>query len=287
MTKVKIGLVGSGHFGRYHIQNLLALHDYCDIIGINDIDVQQGQSVAGKYGLTFYDDCHRLFHAVDAVIVAVNAASHAGVAEKVIDAGKHLFIEKPMTANAAEARHLLQRAEAGSVKIQVGHIERYNSVLYNFFNEPLRDAIVIITRISPFSPRGTDVSVVHDLMIHDLDILNSVLNESPCAITASGVREKSLFLDSCIAHLTYSAGLTVTIEASRISDSRIRKYCGIFQGKHKEVDLDSQSGLENPLRNELQSFLETISNKAPITVDGSNGLRAVELADAIVRASSH
>lgn len=222
MEKIKIGILGAGHLGKFHIQQALEIENL-ELIGIYDPDPQKVNEVVEKFKVKAFDNMDDLIESVDAVDVVTPTLSHYECASIALRKFKHVFIEKPITNTLEEAKSLINLVHEAKVKVQVGHVERFNPAFVEakkHINEP---RFIETHRLSEFNPRGTDVSVILDLMIHDIDIILSVVNSPIKKISASGVAVVSDTPDIANARLEFSNGCVANITASRISMKNMRK----------------------------------------------------------------
>lgn len=177
MNKVKIGLIGTGHLGKIHLKLFKELQN-CELIGVYDIDWQKAKQVASEFTVTAFENLNDLLDAVDGVSIVATTSAHYELVKSSFNLNKHVFVEKPITALISEAEELVKIAEEKNLKLQVGHIERFNPALVSveeYVNNPM---FIQTDRLAQFNPRGTDVAVVLDLMIHDIDIILSRVKRS-------------------------------------------------------------------------------------------------------------
>lgn len=220
---LKIGVLGAGHLGKIHIKLILELKDQFELVGFYDPNDKVANEVADQFGIKYYTDIDELIDAVDAIDIVTPTISHYECAVKAIKKFKHIFIEKPVTETTEEAKSLIALSEEAGVIVQVGHVERFNPAFLAalpHFNQPL---FIETHRLAQFNPRGTDVPVVLDLMIHDLDIILSVVKSSVRKISASGVAVVSDTPDIANARLEFDNGCVANLTASRISLKNMRK----------------------------------------------------------------
>jgi predicted dehydrogenase len=315
---LKAGVLGAGHLGKIHLRLLQQSEKY-DLIGFYDPDVKNAQKVVKEFGYTYFDSLDDLISAVDMIDIVTPTLSHFDCAEKVIKAGKHVFIEKPIANTVEEARKIIQLAKEYGVKGQVGHVERFNPA-FIAVREKVQNPMFIEThRLAEFNPRGTDVPVVLDLMIHDIDIILSVVASKVKNIQASGVSVISNSPDIANARLEFENGCVANLTASRISLKNMRKsrffqrdaYISVdFLEKTVEVvkmkdapkkpdefalilqnaeGIKKQIYFENPkivannaILDELNSFANAIENNTTPTVTLSQGTEALKIAHEIV-----
>lgn len=224
---LKVGVLGAGHLGKIHIRLLAEINEY-QLLGIYDPRLEVAQEVANEYGIQAYDSIESLVEDVDVVDIVTPTLSHFDCAVKAIKKSKHIFIEKPITNTVDEARQLIQLAEEANVKVQVGHVERFNPAFIASQPYVKHPMFIEAHRLAQFNPRGTDVSVVLDLMIHDLDIVLSMVKSNVRRISASGVAVVSDNPDITNARIEFDNGCVANLTASRISLKNMRK-TRIFQ----------------------------------------------------------
>jgi len=219
---LKAGVIGAGHLGKIHLKLLKESSKY-ELVGFYDADSGAAAKVADEFGYRAFDSQSELIAACDMVDVVTPTVSHFDCAAQVIKAGKHLFIEKPITHTVSEAKQLLELQQEFGVKGQVGHVERFNpafSAVKDKFDNPM---FIEAHRLAEFNPRGTDVSVVLDLMIHDIDVILSVVQSEVSSIKASGVSVISETPDIANARIEFENGCVANLTASRISMKKMRK----------------------------------------------------------------
>jgi predicted dehydrogenase len=243
MSKVRIGVVGVGHLGEHHTRILSQMPE-AELIGINDIDTEKGRAKAERYGTRHYDDLGQLLQETDAISLVVPTTAHHEVASRILAEGKDLLIEKPITESVKQAENLIGLARKKNLVIQVGHIERFNPAFLAIREYRPDPKFIESHRLAQFNPRGTDVAVILDLMIHDIDLTLSLVNAPLKDIEAAGVPVIAESQDICNARLTFQNGCVANVTASRISARPLRKmrlfekdsYISLdFQGKSVEV----------------------------------------------------
>ncbi|MCB5245814.1 MAG: Gfo/Idh/MocA family oxidoreductase [Candidatus Cloacimonadaceae bacterium] len=322
---LKIGLVGVGHLGRFHAEKLKA-NSLCQLVGIYDSNPERCKLVAEEFNLVPYPGYEELLQDVEAVDIAATTSSHYELAKAALEQGKHIFIEKPITSELWQAEELVNLANQKGLKIQVGHIERFNPVtlmVENLIEDPL---FIESHRISSFQPRGTDVPVVLDLMIHDIDLILDFVQGPVKQIYANGVGIFTPSIDIANARIEFENGSIANVTSSRVSLKQERKirffqsdaYISldfiakvasvtrinpemmkfiplILQGKMDikpeqlvEIQrLDLSNSEQDALALELNSFIEAVLyNKKPI-VDGQAGYRALKVAMQIMDCINH
>jgi predicted dehydrogenase len=219
---LKAGVLGAGHLGKIHLRLLKESTRY-ELIGFYDSDPVLAQEVADKHGYTYYNDIDQLIAACDMVDVVTPTSYHHSSGMKVLEAGKHLFIEKPITVNVEEASELISLSRKHNLKGQVGQVERFNPA-FKAVKDRIQNPMFIEThRLAEFNPRGTDVSVVLDLMIHDIDAILSVVDSKVKNVSASGVSVISNTPDIANARIEFENGCVANLTASRISLKKMRK----------------------------------------------------------------
>ena len=311
----RVGVVGAGSLGFHHIR---ILRDLAGIRFAGFVEARQERAaeVEEQLGAAAHPTIAALLEVADAVIIVVPTPAHFAVASEAIDKGKHVFIEKPITTTLEEAETLLDLASKRGVMVQIGHIERFNRAVraaLPFVNEP---RFIDSERLAPFSPRGSDVAVVLDLMIHDIDLLLTLVGSTAKDIAAVGVPVLTPMLDIANARVTFTSGAVANITSSRISRERKRKIRIFQRSGYLSLDLGAGTGeffrlksdidpltirtapvdiaafvdripLEapegEPLRLELESFVAALTGAGPVVVTGEDGRLALGVALRIVR----
>ncbi len=219
---LKAGVLGAGHLGKIHLRLLNQSENY-NLVGFYDTNREQAEAIVKEFGYHLYDSVEALIEAVDVVDIVTPTFAHFEVAKKAIEAGKHVFIEKPITNTVQEAEELIRLAELHNVKGQIGHVERFNPAYTAVASKIDNPMFIEAHRLSEFNPRGTDVPVVLDLMIHDIDAILSVVNSDVKQISASGVSVISETPDIANARIEFENGCVANLTASRISLKNMRK----------------------------------------------------------------
>lgn len=220
---LKIGVLGTGHLGKIHLKCIQLATETYELLGFYDPNPAMAQSVSEQFQLKAFDSVEALIAAVDIVDIVTPTTTHFELALKAIQAGKHVFIEKPLTHTVVEAEELIRLSKEKGVKVQVGHVERFNPALLALEDMPLQPMFIEAHRLAAFNPRGTDVSVVLDLMIHDLDIVLSMVDAVPTKVSANGVAVVSESPDIANARIEFDNGCVANLTASRISMKQMRK----------------------------------------------------------------
>jgi predicted dehydrogenase len=306
-ARLPIGVVGVGALGRHHARHLAMLEE-AELVGVYDTDEARAAEVAGELGVTAFGDFDALLARVQAVTIAVPTPAHAEVGLRALGCSVPVLMEKPLSATVAEADALIAAAARGGVQLQVGHIERYNRALRAA--EPYLDGPRYIEsqRLAPFQPRGTDVAVVLDLMIHDLDLVLRLTGGAEATeVRASGLALLSSHLDIANARVEFTNGAVALATASRVSRERVRRLRLFQPNGYLSLDLASGAGefmrvrpdwqpgtgtaladvvervvLEAPeadaLQLELRSFVHAVRGEREVVVSGEEGRSALALA---------
>ena len=219
---LKVGVLGAGHLGKIHLR-LLNQSNKFELVGFYDPDEIIGEKVSEEFGYTYFNNMNQLIEKVDVIDIVTPTLSHYDCAKKAIEKGKHIFIEKPITNTIEEAESLLQLTEKHKVKGQVGHVERFNPAFIAVKDKIENPMFIETHRLAEFNPRGTDVPVVLDLMIHDIDAILSVVDSKVKQINASGVSVISNSPDIANARIEFENGCVANLTASRISLKNMRK----------------------------------------------------------------
>lgn len=314
LNPIRIGIIGVGNMGQHHTRILSLLKDV-ELVGISDINVDRGIDTASKYRVRFFEDYHDLLPHVDAVCVAVPTRLHYTVGMQCLQAGKHVLIEKPIAASIAEAELLVNAAAEAQRILQVGHIERFNPAFQELSKVLKTEELLALEaqRMSPYSDRANDVSVVLDLMIHDIDLMLELAGAPVIRLTASGSRaHDSGQLDYVTAILGFANGIVSTLTASKVTHRKIRRIAAHCKNSLTEADflnneilihrqttanyltdhgqvLYRQDGLIEkvytsniePLHAELEHFVSCVRGGDQPSVGGEQALKALRLASQI------
>ena len=321
MEKLSVGVIGVGHLGKLHTKMFKQIEN-CDLIGIYDSNNEQAKLVAEEFNIPVFNTIEELLEKVSAVSIAATTTAHHEIAKKCFEKNIHVFIEKPITATIEQAEELVKISKDKNLKLQVGHIERFNPGLISLDSYISEPRFIQTDRLSQFNPRGTDVAVVLDLMIHDIDIILSLIKSDVKQIDASGVAVVSDNIDIANARIQFENGAVANVTASRISQKKMRKM-RIFQKDHY-ISLDFVTGVSevyrlmpvdqpalpdsisfgeigigerkkrlvyeqpehkdiNALNYELQLFVDSVLYNKKIVVSGEDGLRALRVAEIIIQ----
>lgn len=295
--KMRLAVIGAGSFGRNHLRVLKEL-EQVELVGVCDTDSQRAAEAAQQYGCEAMSD---VLGKVDGVVVAVPTSAHVDTACRLIENGIDVLVEKPIAADVESARRLVETAQRYGRILQVGHLERFNPAVIALGKLVTLPLFLEVHRLSLFSPRGLDVDVVLDLMIHDIDVVLSLTGKLPEEIRAAGISILSSKVDIANVRLAFPGGCIANLTASRVSTERVRKV-RIFQpGQYISVDYarqdiasfrvsaDRQVGFDavevhkdEPLRLELESFVSCMETRARPVVDGEDAVRALAVARGIL-----
>lgn len=314
---MKIGVLGAGHLGKFHLQQIKEIEGW-ELIGFYDPNQENAAKIQEEFGVPSFNDISKLIDACDALDIVTPTLSHFDCAIKALKKSKHVFIEKPVTNTVEEAKILMEVAREANVKVQVGHIERFNPAFVAAKNELSDPRFIETHRLAQFNPRGTDVSVVLDLMIHDIDIVLSLANSDIRRVSASGVAVISDTPDIANARIEFDNGCVANLTASRISLKNMRKsrffqkdaYISVdFLEKKSEIvkmknadentspfsiTIDTNSGTKeimldtpdieetNAIKEELTAFLEAIQNNSTPIVTLEDGYTALKVAHEVL-----
>lgn len=245
MEKLKLGIIGTGHLGKLHTKVTRTIEN-CELVGIFDKDPLKAKDCADEFNVRSFDQLDSLLDLVDAVSIVSTTSAHYELGKRCLEKGKHVFVEKPITTNIWEAEELIQIAQKNSLNLQVGHIERFNPALVSLEKYSLDPKFIQTDRLSQFNPRGTDVAVVLDLMIHDIDIILHLVNSPVKDIHASGVAVVSNNIDIANARIEFENGAVANVTASRISQKKMRKM-RMFQ-RDSYISLDFITGVSEVYR---------------------------------------
>ena len=314
MTDIRMGVVGAGALGFHHVRILRDLPGVA-FAGFHEANAERAAHVARELGVAAFPSVEALFDVVDAATIVVPTPAHFAVAKAGLERGKHLLIEKPIATTLAEADELVAIAQRTGALIQTGHVERFNRSIRAALPYVDQPRFIESDRLAPFNPRGSDVAVVLDLMIHDIDLVRTLVGGAISGLRAVGIPVLTPFVDIANARIEFASGAVANITASRVSRERMRKL-RIFQGSgYLSLDLAAGTGefyrlrtdvdlaelakaatsveafvervpLEapegEPLRLEFESFLQAVRGEAPVMVSGVDGREALAVALRIV-----
>lgn len=313
---LKVGVFGVGHLGKFHLNNWKEIEGV-ELTGFYDPGDDNAKEVIEKYGLTRFDDAAKLMDACDMVDIVAPTIAHFDLAKAAITRGKHVFVEKPLANTISEAKELVKLAREANIKFQVGHVERFNPAFLALSDYRINPMFIEVHRLAQFNPRGTDVSVILDLMIHDIDIILSLVKSNVKNISANGVAVMSDTPDIANVRIEFDNGCVANLTSSRISMKKMRKmrlfqkdaYIGIdFLAKKTEIiklntpddkhvftfDIETHSGKKtiavanpvipegNAIKMELQAFAAAITHNRETPVTVQDGFRAMDVAHQIL-----
>ena len=238
--QVNIGVIGVGHLGVHHASHLAKIKN-ANLVGWFDTNLERAEEISKKINTAIFQSVDNLLENVEAVSIVTPTSTHRDVAEKCIKKGKHVFIEKPITSSVKDAEHLIELSKKHNVIIQVGHIERFNPALLALSNLEIDPKYIEVHRMAPFMSRGTDVPVVLDLMIHDIDLILSFISSPVKEIYANGVSIMTNSVDIANARIKFENGSIANITSSRVAKDRVRKI-KIFQ-QDLYVTIDFLAGI--------------------------------------------
>jgi predicted dehydrogenase len=300
----RVGVIGVGALGRHHARVWAGLRD-ARLVGVHDKDAARASEVAAAHGCRAYPDPESLLAEVDAVSIAVPTAAHHMLSRRSLEAGRHVLVEKPITASLDEADDLVGLAGSRGLVLQVGHIERFNPATEVLLTAGRGARFVEVHRLGSFSARSLDIDVVLDLMIHDLDIVLALDGSAPVQIEAVGVPVLTPRVDIANARLRFASGLIANLTASRVSVEKVRKFRVFAPSTYVSADFTAreaqvyrlepdESGRprivsqrggardEEPLQRQAAAFLVSVREGKPPTVGGGDGRRALALAHAVL-----
>ena len=314
--QVNIGVIGVGHLGVHHASHLAKIKN-ANLVGVFDTNLERAEEISKKINTAIFQSVDNLLENVEAVSIVTPTSTHRDVAEKCIKKGKHVFIEKPITSSVKDAEHLIELSKKHNVIIQVGHIERFNPALLALSNLEIDPKYIEVHRMAPFMSRGTDVPVVLDLMIHDIDLILSFISSPVKEIYANGLSIMTNSVDIANARIKFENGSIANITSSRVAKDRVRKI-KIFQqdlyvtidflagmsevykamgasqsdpdaimsaplvekdGKHRQIFYEKPKVKKtDALKAELKNYLNAVLGKEKPMVDGFAGKQALDVA---------
>lgn len=315
---LKVGVLGAGHLGKIHLRLLQQSEKY-ELVGFYDENPEYAEKIAAEFGYKRFDTIAKLIHAVDVIDIVTPTLSHYKCAKVAIKSGKHVFIEKPIATTVEEAEEIIALAAAHNVKGQVGHVERFNPAFIAVKNQIDNPMFIETHRLAEFNPRGTDVPVVLDLMIHDIDAILSVVKSKVKSVHASGVSVLSQSPDIANARIEFENGCVANITSSRISMKNMRKsrffqkdayisvdyldkICEVVkmkdapevpgdfdmilqnaEGERKQIYFNNPDvSPNNAILDELETFADAINNNTTPVVTLEDGTEALRVAYMII-----
>lgn len=306
MTPLRTGVIGVGHLGQHHAR-LYASLPGSRLVGVVDQSAERAQVIAARHNVRTYPSIDELLPHIDVVSIAVPTSAHFAVAKACLLAGKHVLVEKPLAVTPAEAQELVRLAAQHNCRLQVGHSERFNPVMQIMRPHIGRPVFIECHRLSSFSERGTDVDVVLDLMIHDLDMVLSFDPGLVEDVQAAGVPVLSPTIDIANARIQFQSGCVANLTASRVSTNKMRRLRLFQRDNYVSIDFQTRQGMicrreagtgtrpsigieqlqggeEEPLKLQLESFLTASATGARPVVSGEDGAAALDLAHRVLQA---
>ena len=299
MSKIRVAVIGIGYLGEFHAEKYKA-NKNAELVAIVDTDRSRRDVVSKKLDVKSYSSYESIINEVDAVSIVVPTNLHYKVASYFISNNKHVLIEKPFASSVSEAKKLKKLASKRDIVLQVGHLERFNKAFVKLKNIVKNPVFIECNRISPFKIRGTEVNVIMDLMIHDLDIVMSLNNSNIKNIQANGASVLTNKTDIANARITFENGCVCNLSASRISEKIERKmrvfqkdsyfsldyqdceldsYKKVISGKIKRIEKNKNNFINNdPLNEEIKSFIECIKKSENPVIDAADGIKALQYA---------
>jgi predicted dehydrogenase len=300
---LRAAVIGAGYLGNFHAQKYAAL-DNAQLVGVVDVDPARAREVAQRVGAPAYSNYRELLGAVDVASIVVPTEAHYAVARECLEAGVHILVEKPVTRTVEEAQELVRLAAQRSLVFQVGHLERFNPAILAVRDQITRPLFIESDRLAVFKPRGTDVNVVLDLMIHDIDLILSLTRSEITDVRSSGFKVLTEAVDIANARIEFADGCVADVNSSRVSLQPLRKL-RIFQpelyvsidcekfhvrtvrkdgpaaadsGVPRIVSSEEQFERADPLLAEIRAFLDAVQHGREPAVSGEDGRRALEVA---------
>lgn len=313
---LKVGVFGTGHLGKFHLNNWKEIPG-TELVGFYDPNDDTANAVSAQYNIKRYANEDELIEACDVIDVVAPTNFHFAICEKAVRKGRHVFVEKPLANTMKEAAQLVKLVQESNIKLQVGHVERFNPAFLAVKNFELNPMFIEVHRLAQFNPRGTEVSVILDLMIHDIDIILSIVKSDVRSISSSGVAVMTDTPDIANVRIEFNNGCVANLTSSRISMKKMRKmrlfqkdaYIGIdFLNKNAEIikmkgeadanafsfDIETPRGTRtiaitnpqvpevNAIKRELEEFVQAINSNSPTIVSEIDGYRAMEIAHHIL-----
>lgn len=305
LSKVRIAVVGAGHLGRFHAQKYAKIAD-CELVAVCDVDIARAQVVADEVHTVVLSDYRELVGKVDAVMIAAPTTFHYEIAKFFLEQGVHVQVEKPLTQSVVEGEELCALAQKNKLILQVGHVERFNPALIAAKDKLGIPLFIECHRLAPFKPRSIDVDVVLDLMIHDLDVVMSLIKSPVKSVSAIGTPVLTKTIDIANVRLEFESKAIANLTASRVSLNSTRKFRVFQKSQYLSIDFGSgevnlttktgdwKFGEDPPLEFESwnlekgdallaedTAFIEAVLGRSPCLVTGEDGLRALQVAEMI------
>ncbi len=300
MDKVRVGIIGVGYLGTQHAR-ILSYLENAELKGVADVDFKKALQIGNRHGVPYYERYEEMLDEIDAAIVATPTSEHFSVTMNLLQEGKHVLVEKPITETVEQGEKLVETAKAKGLILQVGHLERFNpavEAVESMISEP---RFIEVQRLGSFSARSLDIDVVLDLMIHDLDIILAMIRDEVKSVRSSGIHVLSEKIDIANARIEFNSGCVATLTASRVHQGKVRKLrifeptvyysvdyidqeVKVFPLNGRQTDIKTlRIQKEEPLKRELQNFLSSILNGQTSKVSGEEALRALKLAYTVLK----
>jgi len=300
MERVRVGIIGVGYLGTQHAR-ILSYLEQAELKGVADIEFRKALEIGNRHGVPYYQNYEDMLDEIDAAIVATPTSEHFPIAMNLLEAGKHVLVEKPITETIEQGEKLVETARAKGLILQVGHLERFNpavEAVENMISEP---RFIEVQRLGSFSARSLDIDVVLDLMIHDLDIILALIKDEVKSVRSSGIHVLSEKIDIANARIEFKSGCVASLTASRVHQGKVRKLrifeptvyysidyidqeVKVFPLDGRQTDIRTlRIQKEEPLKKELQNFLTAIQEGKMSKVSGEEALRALKLAYTVLK----
>ena len=300
MDQVRVGIIGVGYLGTQHARILSYLEE-AELKGVADIDFKKAVEIGNRHGVAYYQNYEEMMGEIDAAIVATPTSEHHSISLNLLQNGKSVLVEKPITETVEQGEELVREANSSGLVLQVGHLERFNPAVEAVETMIREPRFIEVQRLGSFSSRSLDIDVVLDLMIHDLDIIMALIKDEVSVIRATGIHVLSDKIDIANARLEFKGGCVATLTASRVHQGKVRKlrifeptvYYSIdyidqevvvFPLDRRQTDIKTlRIQKEEPLKKELRNFLDCIRLGKTSKVTGEEGLRALRLAHGVLK----
>jgi predicted dehydrogenase len=300
MEKVKVGIIGVGYLGTQHARILSYLEE-AELKAVADINFRKALEIGNRHGVQYYQNYQDMIDDIDAAVVATPTVEHYAISMDLLQRGKSVLVEKPITATVEEGERLIEAAALKGLILQVGHLERFNPAVEAVENLITDPKFIEVQRLGSFSARSLDIDVVLDLMIHDLDIILALIKDEVVGIRSSGIHVLSEKVDIANARLEFKSGCVATLTASRVHQGKVRKLrifeptsyysidyidqeVKVFPLHGRQTDIKTlKIQKEEPLKKELKNFLDSVRTGKTSKVTGEEGLRALRLAYGVLK----
>jgi predicted dehydrogenase len=299
MDKIRVGIIGVGYLGTQHARILSYLEE-AELKGVADIDFKRAMQIGNRHGVNYYERFEELLDEIDVGIVSTPTSEHFAISMKLLEEGKSVLVEKPITETVEQGEQLVAKAKENNLILQVGHLERFNPAVEAIEREISEPKFIEVQRLGSFSARSLDIDVVLDLMIHDLDIIMALIKDEVKMIRSSGIHVLSDKIDIASARLEFNSGCVANLTASRVHQGKVRKLRIFEPSSYYSIDYIDQEvkvfpldgpqtdiktlkiKKEEPLKKELQSFILCARDGKMRKVTGAEGLRALQLACSVL-----